>query len=777
MNTKAFTEPDFKVIFEQAPVLYIVLDPDLRILAASDAYLQATLTRREDIIGRHLFDVFPDNPDDPSADAIRNTRASLNRVLQTLETDTMVVHRHDVRKSESEGGCFEVRYWSPVNSPVFNPDGSLAYIIHRVENVTEFVLLKQQGIEQARLTDALRERAVQMEADLYSRSREVAESSLKLKEANEELARLYEKTRELDVLKSQFFANVSHELRTPLTLILGPVDRLLKHEDLEDAARNDLLVVQRNGRTLLRHVNDLLDLSKLQVGKMEADYVESDLAWLVRVVGSHFESVASERQIRFDVVAPKHMPAQVDPDKIQRVLLNLLSNAFKFTPSGSGGRVKMQLRSEGEKAVLTVCDSGPGIPADQRDVVFERFRQMDSGSARHHGGTGLGLSIVKEFVLLHQGAVRVGDAPGAGARRLGKASANEIMGKDDLDFFPAETAEGIMEQDRGIIEKGELHTFEETIPFSGTRRVFLTSKAPYHDPEGRIVGTIAISHDITERKEMEEELRRARDELELRVQERTAELQTTMARLQESNQALQDFASIASHDMQEPLRKVSSFGNMLKERYGDALGEGGKDYLNRMLGATGRMQTLLNSLLEYSRVSTKAEPFKRVDLSTLLGEVLSDLEVRISSTGGEVQVSELPIIEADPTQMRQLFQNLIGNALKFHKEGEKPVVKVHARNDNGHHIIEVEDKGIGFEEKYLDRIFSPFQRLHGRSSSYEGTGMGLAICKKIVERHGWTITARSTPGERSTFIMTLPSRQIQALRSQAVRPSSGDKQA
>lgn len=197
MSNEEFVEPDFKVLFESGPGLYMVLDPHLRVIAASNAYLQATLTRREDITGRYVFDVFPDNPNDPSADAVRNSTASFNRVLQTHETDVMGLQRHDVRKPESEGSGFEMRYWSAVNSPILNPDGSLAYILHRVENVTEFVLLKQQGVEQARLTGALREQTVQMEAEIYSRSREAAETSQKLKQANEELARHHEHLEEL----------------------------------------------------------------------------------------------------------------------------------------------------------------------------------------------------------------------------------------------------------------------------------------------------------------------------------------------------------------------------------------------------------------------------------------------------------------------------------------------------------------------------------------------------------------------------------------------------
>ncbi len=267
---------------------------------------------------------------------------------------------------------------------------------------------------------------------------------------------------------------------------------------------------------------------------------------------------------------------------------------------------------------------------------------------------------------------------------------------------------------------------------------------PVRDEHGNLRFMTGVASDITDGKKAEEELT------------------LYMQKLQESNQALQEFASIASHDLQEPLRKVSAFGNRLGDMYGNSLGREGQNYLNRMLNATERMQALLTSLLDYSRVTTKGEPFRDVALAAIVREVLSDLEVRIEMTGGEVHVGELPTIEADPTQMRQLFQNLIGNALKFHKQGEKPVVRVSAHNENDHHIIRVEDNGIGFEEQYLDKIFAPFQRLHGRSSSYEGTGMGLAICKKIIERHGGSITAKSAPDVGSLFTMELPAKRAGA---------------
>jgi signal transduction histidine kinase len=175
-----------------------------------------------------------------------------------------------------------------------------------------------------------------------------------------------------------------------------------------------------------------------------------------------------------------------------------------------------------------------------------------------------------------------------------------------------------------------------------------------------------------------------------------------------------------------------------------------------MESAAGRMQVLLSSLLDYSRVSTRANPLMETDLISVAQEVVSDLEIQIEISGGRVEIGSLPQIRADSAQMHQLLQNLIRNALKYSRKDEKPVIRVHGHAGNGIAEIFVEDNGIGFDEKYLDRIFKPFQRLHGRTSEYEGTGMGLAICRKIVERHGGTITARSAQGEGSTFIVTLP---------------------
>ena len=256
------------------------------------------------------------------------------------------------------------------------------------------------------------------------------------------------------------------------------------------------------------------------------------------------------------------------------------------------------------------------------------------------------------------------------------------------------------------------------------------------------------------------------------IQKQTEErLKDFTEKLQRSNRELESFAHVASHDLQEPLRKVMAFGDRLKSQYAEALDEKGRDYLERMHNASKRMQTLINSLLMLSRVTTKAQPFENVDLAEIAQEVVSDLEISIKETDGHIKVVDLPSIDADPLQMRQLLQNLIGNALKFSGKEKPAVVKVYGKKIHGSdgntggfyaseefYSLTVEDNGIGFDEKYAERIFGVFQRLHGRKE-YAGAGIGLSICRKIVERHKGKIETKSSPGEGASFIITLPVKQ------------------
>ena len=407
---------NFCTLFEGAPDCYLVLDRNLNIVAVTDAYAGVTMTKRSEILDKGMFEIFPDNPDDPAAESVRNLHASLLQVFKTNTADAKPVQKYDIRKPESEGGGFDARYWSPVNTPISDQNGNIQYIIHKVQDVTEFVRLKQQGVEQSRLNETLRERAVRMEAEIFSRANEVATSSAKLKAANEELEQLYANTLELDQLKSQFFANVSHELRTPLTLIMAPLEQLIRlpiGTSISETIHKQLEMMLRNARILYRHVSDLLDAAKLEAGRMPVAYSRFNLAKLVRTTAAQFDSLASDRSLSFTVETPDILDIEADAEKTQRILINLLSNAFKFTPGG--GFVTLRLNTSNKSAFIEVADSGSGVPEDMRQVVFERFRQLEGSAQRRFGGTGLGLAIVKEFAELHEGSVRIDDASQGGA--------------------------------------------------------------------------------------------------------------------------------------------------------------------------------------------------------------------------------------------------------------------------------------------------------------------------------------------------------------------------
>lgn len=262
---------------------------------------------------------------------------------------------------------------------------------------------------------------------------------------------------------------------------------------------------------------------------------------------------------------------------------------------------------------------------------------------------------------------------------------------------------------------------------------------PFTDIDGSPL-ILKMEIDITERRRAEEKLK------------------AYTARLESLNNELQDFAFIASHDLQEPLRKIQTFGNILVMKHGDSLNSEGKEHLKRMTNAANRMSNLLRSLLNYSKTGTSQLDLRPVDLTQVVKDAASDLEILVMNAGGRVEVSNLPTVEADAPLLRQLFQNLIENSMKYRKEADPPVVKISGSLSDKSCRVVIEDNGIGFREEFIHKIFMPFERLHGKDAPYKGMGMGLAICRKIAARHGGGISATSTLGRGSTFIVTLPAK-------------------
>lgn len=276
---------------------------------------------------------------------------------------------------------------------------------------------------------------------------------------------------------------------------------------------------------------------------------------------------------------------------------------------------------------------------------------------------------------------------------------------------------------------------------------------------------VLVRINLRESAKYRNKLEQQNQTLAFKVKERTQELTLYSDELSRSNRELEEFAFVASHDLQEPLRKIQAFSDRLESMFKDELGEKGVDYIARMKNAAQRMSTLINDLLEFSRVTTRGKDFEDTDLNNVINEIIDDLEIAITESKAQISVNDMPVIKADPSQMHQLFLNLISNAVKFKREGVAPIITINFEHvhefSDGHNtelewqVITIKDNGIGFSQEYTDKIFVPFQRLHGRSQ-YKGTGIGLSVCRRIVERHGGTITAKSVVDEGATFIIKLP---------------------
>jgi PAS domain S-box-containing protein len=329
----------------------------------------------------------------------------------------------------------------------------------------------------------------------------------------------------------------------------------------------------------------------------------------------------------------------------------------------------------------------------------------------------------------------------AHARGLG-TTPEACVGKTDFDFFSRDHAERAFTEEQEIIRTGTpvVGQIQRIVKRDGAVAWGSTTKMPWRDLDGRIIGTFGLTRDVTAQKIAEDKLVEEREEL---------------AR---SNAELEQFAYVASHDLQEPLRAVASCVQLLKKRYGDKLDERADEFITHAVDGTKRMQALITDLLAYSRVGTHRHPFEQVDVAEVLQESLANLTVAVQESGAAITHDALPTVTADALHLAQLFQNLIGNALKFRAEGRPTKIHISVRSEPGQWVFGVADNGIGIEAQYFERIFRVFQRLHTRTT-YPGTGIGLAICKKIVERHGGRIWIESQPGEGSTFLFSLPDRK------------------
>ncbi|HEX2128933.1 MAG TPA: ATP-binding protein [Solirubrobacterales bacterium] len=400
---------DFRKLFEAAPAPYLVLDRRLRIVAVNDSYLLATGRERDELLGLHLFEAFPDNPEDLEATGVSNLRASLEAVLETGKPDVMALQKYDIPVGD---GTFEERYWSPINTPVLGDDGTVEQIIHRVEDVTEFV---RSGRRQGEtLTEAERRRLEEMEADLFNRGKQLGEVNRELRAANRELAATMAQLRSAHEAKDRFLATLSHELRNPLGAITGAAE-VLRLGERDDVARAEMLeVIERQSTAMARMTDDLLNATRIAVGKLELAREVIDLRGVVeRCAAGMRASITGRTRLRLEL---PDGPAWIDGDavRIAQAIDNLLANAVKFTDEA--GEIKVALRTGAEEATVEVIDDGCGFDPEAAPRLFEVFEQLDSSVARTAGGIGLGLPIVRGIVSEHGGRVEgTSDGPGRGA--------------------------------------------------------------------------------------------------------------------------------------------------------------------------------------------------------------------------------------------------------------------------------------------------------------------------------------------------------------------------
>jgi PAS domain S-box-containing protein len=669
------------------------------------------------------------------------------------------------------------------------------------------------------------------------------------KKAHErEIARQREELAKLDVLKTQFFANISHEFRTPLTLMLGPLEDALAnaHGILPLGAAASLSTSHRNGLRLLKLVNTMLDFSRIEAGRLQAYYQPIDLSAYTEELASNFQSLCGKAGLRLIVdCAPVPLlgggeAAYVDLDMWEKIVLNLLSNAFKFTLEGE---IELRLAAVDGYARLIVRDTGVGIPSEELPRMFERFHRIERSRGRTHEGTGIGLALVQELVKLHAGTITVESKLGKGstftvtiplgtahlraecidqARTIpSTAVRHAAFVEEALRWLPddvAATVEMAEREDartpqtdrprilwaddnadmRAYVSRLLRSRFDvEAVPDGEAALAAVRAHPPdlvlsdvmmpkldgfgllcalREDPMLREIPIILLSARAGEESRIDGMRHGADDYLvkPFSARELIARVDTHVKasrmrseakrRLERANDDLQQFAYSASHDLQEPLRSIKIYSELLQRDFTGKLGPNGNDYIRQLIDCSERMEALLRDLRTYTHASTaEQEAEEEVDAGVILKKALANLSTAIHDSGASIRSTSLPRVHIADFQLEQVFQNLIANAIRYRRD-VPPHISISAHRQGSMWRFSVEDNGIGIEPEYREQIFGIFKRLHSLAD-FPGTGMGLAICKRIVERVGGRIWVESEPGNGSTFYFTIPIRVEESIQS------------
>lgn len=605
---------DFRALFEASPALCLVLKPNtphFTILGASDAYLKATKTERGKINGRGLFEVFPDNPDEPGATGTSNLLRSLNLVLKNKAKHQMAIQKYDIPLPPGEGKGFEERHWSPVNVPVLNAAGEVEYIIHSVEDVTEVVLFKRHSIEE-----------IQVARD------ELREKSELINENQERINAI------LSILLKYTLLDFSEQM---------PISQ---HADELDAIAVGLNTL---GEELLSHIQQLKE-SEEKLHRLNRDLEQ-------KVIERTGEVIKSEKRFR----------AMIE------------KNADMITLA----------KPEGE--LLYVSPS---------------------------------LTTVLGF------------------------TAQEYMSRPGFEFIHPDDIPGLMEQMTELLKKpgGSFFREQRLLRKDGTWRWCEgTVTNMLHEPA--IGALVSNFRDITERKIAQEEIKKLNESLEQKVIDRTAQLEAV-------NKELEAFSYSVSHDLRAPLRAIDGYSQLIEEDYGKLFDEEGKRLFEVVQYNAKKMGNLIDDLLDFSRLGRKELQKMKIDMNELAEGALMEIEKSVKHHA-KVKIGELGKAEGDYGLLSHVMVNLLSNAIKYSNKAEYPLIEIAAEKKEGEVIYSIKDNGVGFDMKYVNKLFGVFQRLHSEAD-FEGTGVGLAIVKRIINKHGGQVWAEGKTGQGATFYFSLP---------------------
>jgi signal transduction histidine kinase len=685
---------------------------------------------------------------------------------------------------------------------------------------------------------------------------------------------------EIDRAKTTFFSNISHEFRTPLTLLLSPLEELLNEprpgdpgyvrpdepgydaDAQTETTRYRLGVAYRNALRMQKLVNTLLEFSRIEAGRLEGQFRRVEIGVLTLDLASSFRSAIEKAGMELHVGARAIQgEVYVDVELWERIILNLVSNAFKYSTQGT---ISVEIRQEGAEVQVSVNDDGIGIPPEEQEKIFDRFHRIEHSAGRSQEGTGIGLAMVRELVRLHQGTITVTSAVGVGSTftvRIPIGMAHlpaeriiyEPRGEQKLRQADAFVEEAMMwSRDGADLEEGPLKEHEngngrprdpvlladdnadmreyvqrllsqqfhvitavdgedalvkmqehrpdlllsdammprldgfellkrvrQSAELLETPVILLSARA---GEEAKVEGLEAGADDylikpfaarellarvdanIRIAKDRSAAMKEYAEKLEQTVRRRTQELRNLNLSLERSNEDLQQFAHVASHDLKEPVRKIRTFTGRLLEEYGDLLPAQGQLFLKKIQQATARMYTMIEGVLNYSMITGSEQPINSVSLDEVVDQVEADLELVIRDRKGVIRRGSLPAIEGATVLLYQLFYNLLNNSLKFAKSEDNLLVTIESRLTEGagrrFAELTITDNGIGFAPEHADRIFETFVRLNSKDR-YEGTGLGLSLCKKIVERHHGTIAATGVLNGGASFVIRLPLTQTE----------------